>query len=123
MSVDYLCRWMAAFPPESRERLRRINLAATSSNHVVLAVTYGLFDPSIRALNRMITNLLLLRMRLERRGDRRRAERVERKLSELHTAINLITGVKREPGAHHEACRRPPRRVGVTAGSSEAASF
>lgn len=119
MSVDYLCRWMAAFPPESRERLRRINLAATSSNHVVLAVTYGLFDPCIRSLNRMITSLLLLRMRLERRGDRCRVERVERKLSELHTAINLITGIKREPGSHHEACRRPRGNNR----SSEAASY
>lgn len=123
MSVDYLCRWMATFPPESRERLRRINLAATSSNHVVLAVAYGLFDPSIRAINRMITNLLLLRMRLERIGDCLRAERVERKLTELHTAIDLITGVKREAGAHHEACRRPPRRAGANGRSSEAASF
>lgn len=98
--------WLAGFPDLSRQRLKRINLAATSSAHIVLALSYGIFDPNIRALNRMITNFLLIRLRCERTGDTTRVTRLEVKLQELHEAIDLLTGVERAEDPEGRLCKR-----------------
>lgn len=98
--------WLIGFPDLSRQRLKRINLAATSSAHIVLALSYGIFDPHIRALNRVITNFLLIRMKCERSGDTIRVARLETKLQELHEAIDLLTGVERAEDPEGRLCKR-----------------
>ncbi|MBI1270688.1 hypothetical protein GC174_09665 [bacterium] len=98
--------WLSGFPDLSRQRLKRINLAATSSAHIVLALSYGIFDPHIRALNRVITNFLLIRMKCERAGDNLRTARLETKLHELHEAIDFFTGVERIKDPEGRLCKR-----------------
>lgn len=88
-----LFEWMQRFPEHSRHKLCRINHAATSAGHVVLAVGYGLCDPYIRHVNRIITNLLLRQMRAARSGDVATAERLQSRLTDLHVAIDWVTGV------------------------------
>jgi hypothetical protein len=81
------------FPPGSIDRLRKINEAATSSAHVLMALGYGTIDPNIGKLNQLIVKLLVRRLRAERAGDKVLIDRLEAKLKELHHAIDNITGV------------------------------
>ena len=100
-----LFQWLSGFPSTSLRRLKQINSSTGSSRHIILTVSYGLVDPNIRALNKMIIHLLLSRMKFEKNGDTRRIERVEKKMGELHTVVDLLTGVKRRPKNSHELCK------------------
>jgi hypothetical protein len=88
-----LFEWLQGFPEHSRQKLCRINGSATNAGHVVLAVAYGLCDPYIRHVNRIIANLLVRQMQAERRGDLTTAERLHSRLTDLHVAIDWATGV------------------------------
>ena len=87
-----IARWLEGRPPATVERLKRINHAATSSAHIILALSYGLSDPHIRAINRMIVGLLLSRHQAQRSGNKLTEERIEAKLQDIHEAINFVTG-------------------------------
>lgn len=103
-------RWLCGFPVESKNRLKKINSSATSSRHIILTLSFGLIDPNIRALNRMITHFMLLRMKCEKRGDCARVQRMESKLEELHLAIDTITGVYHDKKKSGELCKSVVRR-------------
>ena len=100
-----VAKWIYGMPSISLHRLARINLAATSSAHIILALSYGIQDRYIGALNRMIVGLLLARHRARHRGDLAREERVERKLQELHAVINEITGTEVDNPDAGSACK------------------
>lgn len=84
--------WLAGFPKPSILRLRAINTSTSSSRHIILALAYGLTDLRIAKLNGLITGLMLRRMQAERRGDKKRIERIEKVLHSLHMAIDTVTG-------------------------------
>jgi hypothetical protein len=109
-----LTRWVASRPEASIERLKKINHAATSSAHIILALSYGLHDPHIRAINRMIVALLLSRHKAQKCGNAKIEARVEAKLQDLHEAINSVTGAP--PTSHSKeeagnACKRATVRA------------
>lgn len=101
--------WVKSLPDETISRLNAINNSATSSHHIILALSYGLCDSNIWKLNRMIIGLLLSRMKAERKSDTLRVERINAKLNELHHAIDDLTGVVREHD-DSEACKSAKRR-------------
>jgi hypothetical protein len=101
-----LLRWLSAFPPDSRERLLKVNMAATTAAHVILALTYGMYDPHIRKLNQVIIKLQVGRLRAERKGNVAEYDRIQCKLEELHVAIDAVTGVQMRA---QPACNRVMR--------------
>jgi len=102
--------WLSSFSPLSIERLTRINRSATSSRHIILTLSYGLIDPSIEALNRTITHLMLLRMRAEKAGDQRRSKKLDAKLHHIHEAIDTITDVTSSYDSNsHNSCKAPSK--------------
>jgi hypothetical protein len=106
--------WLKGRPAATIERLKKINHAATSSAHIILALSYGLTDTHIRAINRMIVGLLLARHKAQRNGNKVREERIEAKLQDLHDAINLVTESKPPHLQSHNtnACKRAvPRKI------------
>lgn len=105
-----LTQWLLNRPPATIEKLKRINRAATSSSHIILALSYGLQDPHIRGLNKMIVGLLLARHRARRHGNTRMERRIEEKLQDMHHAINFITGTVIDVCAKKDlnnVCKRP----------------
>ena len=105
--------WLKSMPPATIERLQKINEAASSSAHIILALSYGLSDPHIRRINRIIVDLMLSRHRAQRQGQKQLELRIESKLQDLHQAINFVTGmdnVPSSPGAGN-ACKRAIRTV------------
>ena len=111
-----LHNWLASFPDESLVRLKHVNDAASSAHHVILALTYAIYDPYMRDLNRMIINLLLCRMRAQRSGDTTRQQLINETMTALHTAVDWITGklvylevhTERE---NHQVCNRLAGRL------------
>lgn len=104
--MTQLAVWITAWPTVSIERLGHVNHAATSASHVILALSYGLSDRHIRRLNKMIVGLLLSRMKAQRRGDVRLAERIESKLQDVHEAIDRATGTPSGRQSAGNACAR-----------------
>ena len=90
--MSALNKWFQSRPAATIERLKKINHAATSSSHIILALSYGVTDPHIRATNKMIVALLLGRHKAQKRGDSDSEARFEAKLQDIHDAINLVTG-------------------------------
>jgi len=119
-----LTRWLNDRPPVTIERLKKINHAATSSAHIILTLSYGLTDPHIRAINKMIVALLLARHKAQKTGNETMEKRIEAKLQDVHAAINLVTGTPEPvPSGGNEAgnaCKRPT--IGRTKVSSQLAS-
>jgi hypothetical protein len=110
-NVSPVRNWLKGFPEPSLHRLARINLAATSSAHIILALSYGMHDRHIGALNKMIIGLLLARHKARRRSDSMAEARIENKLQDLHSAINSVTGTEvshPEPGSACKAVKRMP---------------
>ncbi|MBX9686105.1 MAG: hypothetical protein K2X27_05355 [Candidatus Obscuribacterales bacterium] len=93
-------------PPDSLERLRVINQNTGSAKHVILTLTFGLFDPYIRRLNKMITGLLLRRLRAERAGDQEKIEKINDYMKKMHDAIDEVTGVKTAINGSRNSCNR-----------------
>lgn len=109
MSGTNLRRWMQSLPPESIARLRTINLSTSGSSHVILAVAYGIVDRNIRAVNRMITALLLARLRAERAGETKLVERINRFMDEMHESVNQATNSRPAQQTRERSCGRPLR--------------
>lgn len=109
--------WLKACPAATIKRLKKINEAATSSAHIILALSYGLSDPHIRAINRMIVGLLLSRHKAQRSSNKLIEERIEAKLQDLHEAINLVTGSTKHPQTSAaeagNACKRAMSRKAI----------
>ncbi|MBX9722400.1 MAG: hypothetical protein K2X81_13455 [Candidatus Obscuribacterales bacterium] len=94
-------------PEESIKRLRAINKSTSSARHVILTLTYGLYDPNIGQLNRMIVALLLRRMKAERAGESALVARINDFMKLMHEAIDNVTNVVREhPDSSAEVCNR-----------------
>jgi hypothetical protein len=104
-------RWLQSFPKESMDRLRTINISTTSSRHVILTLTYGLYDPNIRRVNRMITGLLIARLRAERAGKSRVTARINEFMDDMHAAIDQATGTRAVKHSSAPPCNRPRQAV------------
>jgi len=107
-----LTKWLLERPPTTIERLKKINHAASSSAHIILALSYGLQDPNIGAVNKIIVTLLLARHRAQRCGNLATEQRIEGKLQDLHEAINYVTDTP-EPSPETKykagnACKKAP---------------
>ncbi|CAN5263040.1 hypothetical protein BH11CYA1_BH11CYA1_02190 [soil metagenome] len=107
-----IARWLEERPVATIERLKKINHAATSSAHIILTLSYGLSDPHIRAINRMIVGLLLSRHHAQRSGNKLTEQRIEAKLQDFHEAINLVTGSRTSSHGSDagNACKRAVQR-------------
>lgn len=102
-------QWLLGMPQESIERLRAINLSTGSSRHVILALTYGIYDVHIRKINRMITSLLIARLKAERAGKCRLIARINDFMENMHSAIDFATGTSHEKLAGATPCNRSNR--------------
>ncbi|MBX9685330.1 MAG: hypothetical protein K2X27_01435 [Candidatus Obscuribacterales bacterium] len=98
--------WLLELPEDSLHRLRLINMNTRSSRHVILSLTYGLYDPHIRRLNRMITSLLIARLRAERQGKARLVARINSLMEDMHMAIDQVTGTPINQAARGSPCNR-----------------
>lgn len=98
--------WLLELPEDSLHRLRLINMNTRSSSHVILSLTYGLYDPHIRRLNRMITSLLIARLRAERQGKARLVARINSLMEDMHMAIDQVTGTPPPKAARGSPCNR-----------------
>lgn len=101
---ECLFNWLSAFPEASREKLKRINQASTTSRHIILAITYGLTDRHLASVNRLIIGLMVARHKACRRNDQDLVERVEANLKALHRAVNTLVGPPPQ-GVDDTVCR------------------
>lgn len=85
-------RWLNRFPEPSLDRLKRINNASADAGHVILSLSFSLYDCRIRAVNNLIVKLLVARMRAERSSDEVALARIQVILTALHVAIDWVTG-------------------------------
>ncbi len=102
-----LQKWLLTLPEDSLKRLRKINSSAGSSKHVVLTIAFGLYDRHIRKLNKMITTLLLARMKAERNGNRELVARINAFMDQMHQAIDEVTGIRASQKQDGQPCNRP----------------
>ncbi|HEY9716456.1 MAG TPA: hypothetical protein V6C69_03225 [Trichormus sp.] len=99
-------KWLIELPEESLHRLRLINMSTRSSRHVILSLTFGIYDCHIRKVNRMITHLLIARLKAERAGRLRLVARINQFMQTVHEAIDLATGVAAVEVARGSPCNR-----------------
>lgn len=88
-------QWLLAIPQDSLARLRVINSSTSSSRHVILSLTFALYDAHIRRLNRTITALLIARLKAERTGKTRLVARINNVMNDMHAAIDEATAIDR----------------------------
>jgi hypothetical protein len=98
--------WLLGLPEDSLQRLRVINMTTNSSRHVILSLTFGLYDPHIGKLNRMITSFLIARLRAERLGKTRLVARINSFMQDMHLAIDQVTGTTQRNTARGSPCNR-----------------
>ena len=111
MPAAGLHAWLLAMPPASLQRLRVINSNTASSKHIIQALAFGLIDGNIRRLNRMITHLLLTRMRAERQGKTQTIARINGLMEDMHEIIDCVTGIERTSCKSEGVCNRPKKRL------------
>lgn len=103
--------WFEQFPESSVKRLRHINQSATSARHVLLALAYGTVDENIAKLNRVITGLLLARLKAERTANFLVVARINTFMTLMHEEMDKLTGHHSSPGLNDgNVCNRPPGR-------------
>lgn len=105
--------WLNTLPDDSLRRLKTINSSAGSSTHVVLAIAFGLYDKNIRKINRMITTLLLARMKAQRNGNTQLLLRINAFMEQMHLAIDQATGIKASLNTDGPPCNRPQAKQAV----------
>lgn len=108
-SASQLHGWLMTLPADSLARLRTINMSTVSSKHVILSLAYGIYDRHIGKLNRIITSLLISRLKAERAGRTAVVARINDFMEEMHEAIDMATGtagLRRKTG---HACNRTMR--------------
>lgn len=98
--------WLMSIPQDSLDRLRVINSSTGSSRHIILSLTFGLYDAHIRKLNRMITSLLIARLKAERAGKLRLVARINNFMEEIHTAVDQATGTSAIKRDQRAPCNR-----------------
>ncbi len=101
--------WLAAMPADSIDRLRTINLSTGSAKHVILALAFGLYDRNISRLNKMITGMLIARLRAERAGKVKLVARINEFMEEMHESIDNATGIAAGARRSGTPCNRPGR--------------
>lgn len=101
-----LQNWLQSMPAESRDRLKSINENTGSASHVILTLAYSICDGNIRRLSRMITGLLVQRMKAERTGQQATVDRINEYMKEMHESIDSVTGVYRAKNGSRHACNR-----------------
>lgn len=102
-----LFAWISQWPPESKDRLRKINESTGSARHVVLTVAYSVYDRNIGRVAQMITSLLLSRMKAERNGKTELVEKINQFMICVHEAIDSATGIRhRQHAATSSVCNR-----------------
>lgn len=99
-------QWLMSLPEDSQKRLRVINQNTASSKHVILSLTFGLYDGHIRKLNRMITSLLIARLKAERYGNSLLVARINNFMEDMHEAIDQATGTGAVKHARGSPCNR-----------------
>ncbi len=103
---------LAALPLDSSRRLKHINDAADTADHVLLAIRYGVVDSNIRRLNKTIIGLLLSRFRAERSSNHALVKRINDVMLGLHLAIDWMTGAQPVYSLQHierSSCNRVRR--------------
>lgn len=104
----YLKNWLMKLPEDTVNRLRMINSSAGSSHHIILALTYGLYDRHIRKINRIISSLLIARLKAKRAGKTLVVARINHIMGEVHAAIDQLTGTdSAKHTSPNPACSRP----------------
>lgn len=98
--------WLATIPPESVSRLRAINTSTDSARHIILSLAYGLTDAHIGKLNRIITALLISRLKAERAGKEHTVARINKFMEEMHHAIDAVCGMSGKTHSNAEVCGR-----------------
>ena len=98
--------WLLSMPDESIRRLRTINENTGSARHVILTLAFSIVDGNIRSLSRMITGLLISRMKAERADDQATIERINEYMKGMHESIDAVTGVHRALNGSRHACNR-----------------
>lgn len=98
--------WLNDLPDDSIRRLRAINMSTNSSKHVILALTYGIFDLNIRRINRMITYMLVARMKAERANKTIFVQRINQFMEYMHESIDAVTGFSRADRHSSSPCNR-----------------
>jgi hypothetical protein len=98
--------WLMDLPADSLKRLKAINASTGSSRHIILSLTYGIYDSHIRKLNGMITGLLIARLRAERAGNSNLVHRINRFMHNVHEAVDLATGVNSKSIDNGNVCGR-----------------
>ncbi len=106
-SKDALQQWLMRWPEDSLKRLKDINTSTDSSRHVILSLTYGLYDPQIRKLNRVITSLLVARLKSQRAGNAGLVAQINNLMENMHLAVDLATGTNSRRDSHSSPCNRP----------------
>lgn len=103
-------QWLLAIPQDSLARLRVINTSTSSSRHVILSLTFALYDTHIRRLNRIITALLIARLKAERAGKTRLVARINNVMNDMHGAIDQATDQATASNATKQARGSPCNR-------------
>ena len=84
-------RWLENVNGVTIERLRKINSAADSPMHIVLTLTFGVYDKHINRINRTIASLMLSRMTAQRKGQLDRVRRINSVLEQIHDIVDRKT--------------------------------
>lgn len=98
--------WLATVPAESVVRLKAINASTDSARHIILSLAYGLTDAHIGKLNRIITALLISRLKAERAGKVHTVERINDFMDEMHQAIDAVCGMSGQRKGNAHVCGR-----------------
>jgi hypothetical protein len=99
-----LQEWFYSLPDETIRRLAVINQRTDSSAHIILTIGYGLCDRHIYRLNKMITGLLLARLKAERKGNAATISKINHLMDQIHLAIDLVTQVKPSQRGNAATC-------------------
>ena len=102
-----LQQWLMRWPEDSLQRLKHINTSANSSRHIILSLSYGLYDPHIRKLNRVITSLLVARLKAQRVGKVALVSQINKVMENMHVAVDLATGTTSRKVSQSSPCNRP----------------
>jgi hypothetical protein len=101
-------KWLVTLPDESIDRLRTINTSTGSSRHIILTLAFGVYDKHIGKLNRIITSLLIARLRAERAGKTSLVERINDFMHDIHHEVDVLTGTAANVRNRENVCGRAP---------------
>jgi hypothetical protein len=100
VAQTHLITWMNTFPQPSIQKLKSINNATNGAYHVILSLSYGLYDERIRRLNGMVIGLLVCRLKAKRANRTDQINKINQILLDFHQAVDQITNVSRDHNSH-----------------------